>query len=151
MDVSMSTLANAASFFCFSIGAIFWLWGSAPLLRSSNQRDSILFNLHTLSVSDTLGSMSIIVGLLFQLSREWPLLLLALFSLAIWNTVLSYVLAYCYYAGRDVMDKYGVKSDEAGANGLGTNGLGTNGLGTNGSDVNSSDIDGLESDGGHYA
>ncbi|MFK8183815.1 MAG: monovalent cation/H(+) antiporter subunit G [Phormidesmis sp.] len=104
----MELLINAASFVCLTIGAVFWLWGSAPLLRSSEQRDSILFNLHTLSVSDTLGSMSIIVGLLFKLPREWPLLLLALFSLAIWNTVLSYVLAYCYYAGRDVVDKYGI-------------------------------------------
>ena len=104
-------LTDAVSFVCFTVGAVFWLWGSAPLLRSSEERDSILFTLHTLSVSDTLGSMSIIVGLLFQLSREWPLLLLALFSLAIWNTVLSYVLAYCYYAGRDVVDKYGVSAD----------------------------------------
>lgn len=105
----MELLTNIASFFCLSVGAIFWLWGSAPLLRSSQQRDSILFNLHTLSVSDTLGSMSIIVGLFFQLPREWPLLLLALFSLAIWNTVLSYVLAYCYYTGRDSEDRYGVE------------------------------------------
>lgn len=108
----MDMLANLASFFFLSIGVIFWIWGSAPLLRSSNQRDSILYNLHTLSVSDTLGSMSIVVGLLFQLSREWPLLLLALFSLALWNTVLSYVLAYCYYAGRDTDDRYGRESDE---------------------------------------
>jgi len=106
----METLINAASYFCLTLGAVFWLWGSAPLLRSSEQRDSILFNLHTLSVSDTLGSMSIIVGLLFKLPREWPLLLLALFSLALWNTVLSYVLAYCYYAGRDTLDKYGVEN-----------------------------------------
>ena len=104
----MEMLSNAISFVCFTVGAIFWLWGSAPLLRPAQQRDSILFNLHTLSVSDTLGSMSIIVGLLFELPREWPLLLLALFSLAIWNTVLSYVLAYCYYAGRDSVDRYGV-------------------------------------------
>ncbi|MEM6451909.1 MAG: monovalent cation/H(+) antiporter subunit G [Cyanobacteria bacterium P01_D01_bin.105] len=104
----METFVNAASFFCLALGALFWVWGSAPLLRSSDQQDSILLNLHTLSVSDTLGSMSILVGLLFQLTREWPLLLLALFALAIWNTVLSYVLAYCYYAGRDVVDKYGV-------------------------------------------
>lgn len=107
----MESLTDAVSFFCFAVGAVFWLWGSAPLLRSSDQRDSILFNLHALSVSDTLGSMSIVVGLLFQLSREWPLLLLALFALALWNTVLCYVLAYCYYAGRDVVDKYGVASD----------------------------------------
>ena len=109
----MELLVNIASFVCLSVGAFFWLWGSAPLLRSSQQRDSILFNLHTLSVSDTLGSMSIIVGLFFHLPREWPLLLLALFSLAIWNTILSYVLAYCYYTGRDGEDQYGVEFSPA--------------------------------------
>ena len=94
----MTLISTIASGFCFTLGAIFWLWGTAPLLDLPSQGDrSILFKLHTLSVSDTLGSMSIIAGLLIQLSREWPLLLLALFSLAIWNTVLSYVLAYCYY------------------------------------------------------
>ena len=112
----MTMLMNIASFVCFTVGAVFWLWGSAPLLRSSDeQRDSILFNLHTLSVSDTLGSMSIIAGLFFQLPREWPLLLLALFSLAIWNTVLSYVLAYCYYAGRDSVDMYGTSHHGVGS------------------------------------
>lgn len=94
----MELIRTIASTFCFALGAIFWLWGTAPLLDLPiEKRRSILFKLHSLSVSDTLGSMSIIVGLLIQLSREWPLLLLALFSLAIWNTVLSYVLAYCYY------------------------------------------------------
>lgn len=56
---------------------------------------TVLFKLHALSVSDTLGSMAIVVGLLFQIPREWPLLVLALISLCIWNTVLGYVLAYC--------------------------------------------------------
>lgn len=94
----MELISSIASVFCFTLGAIFWLWGTAPLLDLPSQGSrSILFKLHSLSVSDTLGSMSIIAGLLIQLSREWPLLLLALFSLAIWNTVLSYVLAYCYY------------------------------------------------------
>lgn len=95
----MDTLRTATSFVCFAIGAIFWLWGSAPLLdiAAVGKRRSVLFKLHSLSVSDTLGSMSIIVGLLIQIPREWPLLVLALFSLALWNTVLSYVMAYCYY------------------------------------------------------
>lgn len=73
------------------IGAFAWLWGTVPLLGNR----SVLFKLHSLSVSDTLGSMVIVVGLLLKLSREWPLLLLGLFSLALWNTVLGYVLAYC--------------------------------------------------------
>jgi len=82
------------------IGVFFWLWGTAPLLG----RRSVLFKLHSLSVADTLGSMAIVVGLLLKLSREWPLLLLALISLALWNTVLGYVLAYCSSSGEERSD-----------------------------------------------
>lgn len=74
-----------------ALGLIFWVWGTWPLVGDR----SLLFKLHSLSVSDTLGSMLIIVGLLLKIPREWPLLVLALISLAIWNTVLGYVLAYC--------------------------------------------------------
>lgn len=83
-----------------SVGVFFWLWGTAPLLG----RRSIPFKLHSLSVADTLGSMAIVVGLLFKLSREWPLLLLALISLGLWNTVLGYVLAYCATGGEEISD-----------------------------------------------
>ena len=76
---------------CFGVGIVFWFCGTWPLTGNR----SVLFKLHSLSVSDTLGSMAILVGLLLQVPQEWPLLLLALFSLAIWNTVLGYVLAYC--------------------------------------------------------
>ncbi|MGD1930357.1 MAG: monovalent cation/H(+) antiporter subunit G [Leptolyngbyaceae cyanobacterium] len=78
-------------------GIIFWFWGTLPLLGER----SVLFKLHSLSVSDTLGSMSIVVGLLLKIPSEWPLLVLALISLAIWNTVLGYVLAYCSSTGGD--------------------------------------------------
>lgn len=74
-----------------SVGVIFWLWGTWPLLG----KRSVLFKLHTLSVADTLGSMSMVVGLLLKIPREWPLLLLALICLALWNTILGYVIAYC--------------------------------------------------------
>ncbi len=90
-------MINALSYFLMSVGLVFWLWGTWPLL---GQR-SVLFKLHTLSVSDTLGSMSMILGLLLKIPREWPLLVLALISLAIWNTVLGYVLAYCSSSGGD--------------------------------------------------
>ena len=73
------------------IGVIFWFWGTFPLIGNR----SVLFKLHSLSVADTLGSMSIVVGLLLKIPSEWPLLLLAIITLAIWNTVLGYVLAYC--------------------------------------------------------
>lgn len=73
------------------VGLVFWFWGTFPLIGNR----SVLFKLHSLSVADTLGSMSIIIGLLLKIPGEWPLLLLAIISLAIWNTVLGYVLAYC--------------------------------------------------------
>lgn len=79
------------SYFCIVIGLIFWLWGTSYLLS----KRSPLYKLHTLSVSDTLGSIAIVVGLLWKIPREWPLLILAIISLAIWNTMLGYVLAYC--------------------------------------------------------
>ena len=84
-------IVELLSHVCFGVGIVFWFWGTWPLLGHR----SVLFKLHSLSVSDTLGSMAIVVGLLLQLPHEWPLLLLALISLAIWNTVLGYVLAYC--------------------------------------------------------
>jgi multicomponent Na+:H+ antiporter subunit G len=79
------------SYFFIGVGLIFWFWGTPWLLSSR----SVLFKLHNLSVSDTLGSISIIFGLLLRRPREWPLLLLAILSLALWNTMLGYVLAYC--------------------------------------------------------
>lgn len=88
MDIN---LVELLSHICLGVGIVFWFWGTLPLLGHR----SVLFKLHSLSVSDTLGSMAIVVGLLLQLPQEWPLLLLALISLAIWNTVLGYVLAYC--------------------------------------------------------
>ncbi|RZM82277.1 monovalent cation/H(+) antiporter subunit G [Leptolyngbya iicbica] len=77
------------------LGVIFWFWGTLPLLGHR----SVLFKLHSLSVADTLGSMSIVAGLLLKIPGEWPLLVLAIICLAIWNTVLGYVLAYCSSTG----------------------------------------------------
>nr|WP_199312442.1 monovalent cation/H(+) antiporter subunit G [Phormidium tenue] len=90
------------SYICIVLGLVFWYWGTWPLL---GQR-SVLYKLHGLSVADTLGSMAIMVGLLLRIPHEWPLLVLALLSLAIWNTVLGYVLAYCATSevGREVSD-----------------------------------------------
>ncbi len=88
-------MINILSYLCISVGIVFWFWGTFPLL---GQR-SLLFKLHSLSVADTLGSMSIIFGLLLKIPSQWSLLVLALISLAIWNTVLGYVLAYCSSSG----------------------------------------------------
>jgi multicomponent Na+:H+ antiporter subunit G len=73
------------------------LWGTVQLLS----RRSVLYKLHGLSVSDTLGSLAIVFGLLVRIPAEWPLLLLAMISLAVWNTMLGYVLAYCSSTGGD--------------------------------------------------
>jgi multicomponent Na+:H+ antiporter subunit G len=84
-------MIDILGYICIGLGIIFWFWGTFPLLGDR----SVLFKLHSLSVADTLGSMSIIIGLLLKIPSEFPLLILALISLAIWNTVLGYVLAYC--------------------------------------------------------
>ncbi len=88
-------MIDVFSYTCIGIGIVFWFWGTLPLLG----KRSLLFKLHSLSVADTLGSMSIVVGLLLKRPSEWPLLILAIISLAIWNTVLGYVLAYCSSSG----------------------------------------------------
>ena len=84
-------MINFLSYTCIGIGIFFWFWGTSHLV--SNR--SVLFKLHGLSVADTLGSMMIIVGLLLKIPSEWPLLILGIISLAICNTMLGYVLAYC--------------------------------------------------------
>lgn len=88
-------MIDLLSYTFLGLGIIFWLWGTFPLLGNR----SVLFKLHSLSVADTLGSMSMIIGLLLKIPSEWPLLLLAIICLAIWNTMLGYVLAYCSSRG----------------------------------------------------
>ena len=88
-------MMDILSYGCMVIGIIFWFWGTLPLIG----KRSVLFKLHSLSVADTLGSMIIVIGLLLKIPGEWPLLLLAIITLAIWNTVLGYVLAYCSSSG----------------------------------------------------
>ncbi|WP_319423336.1 monovalent cation/H(+) antiporter subunit G [Pleurocapsa sp. FMAR1] len=89
-------MIDILSYSLLIIGIIFWFWGTLPLIGNR----SVLFKLHSLSVADTLGSMTIIFGLLLKIPNEWSLLLLAIISLAIWNTVLGYVLAYCSSSGK---------------------------------------------------
>lgn len=84
-------MIDILSYTCIGIGIVFWFWGTSYLLV----RRSVLYKLHTLSVADTLGSIAIIVGLLLKIPSEWPFLILAIIYLAIWNTMLGYVLAYC--------------------------------------------------------
>ena len=84
-------MIDILSYSLMVIGIIFWFWGTLPLIG----KRSLLFKLHSLSVADTLGSMTIAIALLLKIPSEWSLLLLAIITLAIWNTVLGYVLAYC--------------------------------------------------------
>lgn len=86
-------MINFLSYTCIFIGLIFWFWGTAHLVSDR----SVLYKLHGLSVSDTLGSMLMVVGLLLKIPREWPLLILGIICLAMWNTMLGYVLAHCSY------------------------------------------------------
>lgn len=88
-------IINVLSYTCITVGIFFWFWGTLPLLG----KRSVLFKLHGLSVADTLGSMAIMMGLLMKIPSEWPLLILAIICLAIWNTMLGYVLAYCSSRG----------------------------------------------------
>lgn len=88
-------MSDVLSYTCIGVGIVFWFWGTSYLLG----RRSVLYKLHTLSVADTLGSIAIVVGLLLKIPNEWPLLILAILSLAIWNTMLGYVLAYCSSTG----------------------------------------------------
>ena len=87
-------MIDILSYSLIIMGIIFWFWGTLPLIGNR----SVLFKLHSLSVSDTLGSMAIIFGLLLKIPNEWSLLILAIITLAIWNTVLGYVLAYCSHS-----------------------------------------------------
>lgn len=84
-------MINIFSYICIGVGIFFWFWGTFPLLG----KRSVLFKLHSLSVADTLGSILIVLGLLLKKPSEWTLLVLAIITLAIWNTMLGYVLAYC--------------------------------------------------------
>lgn len=88
-------MVDILSYACMGVGIVFWFWGTSYLLG----RRSVLYKLHSLSVADTLGSIAIIVGLLLKRPSEWSLLILAIVSLAIWNTMLGYVLAYCSTSG----------------------------------------------------
>jgi multicomponent Na+:H+ antiporter subunit G len=78
------------SSFYLAVGVLFWFLGTRTLLKVR----PVLVHLHYLSIADTLGSLSIVFGLLFLRPKEWPLLVLAMISLALWNTLLGYVIAY---------------------------------------------------------
>ena len=82
----MSLLSNSL----IIIGLSLWFWGTVPTL---NKKYSLYYKLHTLTVSDTVGSMLIIIGLLIRDVSHWAVLLIASISLILWNTFFSYLLS----------------------------------------------------------
>ena len=84
------TVLLALSYLLIIIGLALWLWGTIPIL---NMKFSIFYKLHTLTVSDTVGSILIIIGLLMRDISHWAILTIATISLILWNTFFSYLLA----------------------------------------------------------
>jgi multicomponent Na+:H+ antiporter subunit G len=78
------------SYIFILLGLILWFWGTIPILNKSY---SLFYKLHTLTVSDTVGSMLIIIGLLIRDISHWAVLTIATISLILWNTFFSYLLA----------------------------------------------------------
>lgn len=81
---------NIISYALIIFGIILWFWGTIPIL---NRRHSLFYKLHTLTVSDTVGSIFIIIGLLIRNHEHWAILSIATISLMLWNTFFSYLLA----------------------------------------------------------
>lgn len=82
-------IVTLISYSILSLGLFFWVWGTLPIL---NHKHSIFYKLHTLTVSDSVGSLLILFALLLQAPQYWPLLLVTAISLSLWNTILSYIL-----------------------------------------------------------
>ena len=81
---------NIVSYPIIISGIVLWFWGTIPILNRSR---SLFYKLHTLTVSDTVGSILIIVGLLIRNSEHWAILSIATISLVLWNTFFSYLIA----------------------------------------------------------
>ena len=82
-------MLNLLSFAILFIGLIFWLWGTLPIV---NREHSIFYKLHTLTVSDSVGSLLILLALLIRAPQYWPIFLVTAISLSLWNTVFSYII-----------------------------------------------------------
>lgn len=78
------------SYILIILGIVLWFWGTVPIL---NKKHSIFYKLHTLTVSDTVGSILIIIGLLLRNYDHWAILSIATVSLVLWNTFFSYLIA----------------------------------------------------------
>jgi multicomponent Na+:H+ antiporter subunit G len=85
----MNLFAQVSEVFLIVLGLIFWLWGTLPIL---NKKHSLFYKLHTLTVSDTVGSLCMLLALVIHSPSNWVLLLTAAISLSLWNTFFSYIL-----------------------------------------------------------
>ena len=85
----MNLFAQISEVFLILLGLIFWLWGTLPIL---NKKHSLFYKLHTLTVSDTVGSLCMLLALVIHSPSNWVLLLTAAISLSLWNTFFSYIL-----------------------------------------------------------
>ena len=82
-------MLNLLSLAILFVGLIFWLWGTLPIL---NREHSIFYKLHTLTVSDSVGSLLILLALLIRAPQYWPIFVVTAISLSLWNTVFSYII-----------------------------------------------------------
>ena len=82
-------MLNLLSFAILFAGLIFWLWGTLPIV---NREHSIFYKLHTLTVSDSVGSLLILLALLIRAPQYWPIFVVTAISLSLWNTVFSYII-----------------------------------------------------------
>ena len=82
-------MLNLLSFAVLFVGLIFWLWGTLPIV---NREHSIFYKLHTLTVSDSVGSLLILLALLIRAPQYWPIFVVTAISLSLWNTVFSYII-----------------------------------------------------------
>ena len=89
MDLIKTDMQVLFSYLLAFLGLFLWLWGTTPLLT---HKKDFLYKLHTLTVSDTVGSIIILLSFIVRAPSKWPIFLLAIFSLAIWNTVLGYLM-----------------------------------------------------------
>lgn len=82
-------MLNLLSIAILFVGLIFWLWGTLPIV---NREHSIFYKLHTLTVSDSVGSLLILLALLIRAPQYWPIFVVTAISLSLWNTVFSYII-----------------------------------------------------------
>lgn len=72
-----------------ALGALLMVWGTLYLLKPV----PVIVKLHTLGVSDTLGAMLIVAGLVMRYPERIIPLSVAFLALLLWGPMLSYVIA----------------------------------------------------------